>query len=283
MNLFITPHLRRLIELALDEDRLGFDVASNTLFANTSSRARFLAKQDLNLSGTDMAQEVFAHVDPKVTLTFERRDGDRIAKGEVFGYVEGPATSLLLGERTALNFLQRMSGIATKTQAYVQAMNNDNIRLTDTRKTLPGYRELDKYAVRCGGGYNHRVDLAAGIMIKDNHIMAAGSIDRAVKLVRAQAPHTVRIEVETGDLNQVEQALEAEADIIMLDNMNLEQMREAIAVIRKHPHRAIIEASGNVTIERLPELGKLDLDVISTGAITHSIEAADISMKFFNE
>lgn len=283
MALLITPHIRRLIDLALDEDRLGFDVASGVLFANAlDSRANFLAKQDLCLSGSDMARASFERIDPKVQVTFTAKEGDLILKGEHFGYVTGPATSILLGERTALNFMQRMSGIATKTHHYVEALANPKIRLTDTRKTLPGYRELDKYAVRCGGGYNHRVDLGAGVMIKDNHIVAAGSITHAVELVRAHAPHTVRVEVEVSATVDAIEAIEAGADIIMLDNMSTPAMQETIAHIRRHPEakRVLIEASGNVTIERLPELGAIDLDVVSTGAITHSVMAADISLKF---
>lgn len=283
MALLLTPHIRRLIDLALDEDRLGFDVASGVLFADeTDSRANFLAKQDLCLSGLDVARAVFERIDPSVKVTFTATEGDIIPDREHFGYVTGPATSILLGERTALNFMQRMSGIATKTHRYVEALANPKIRLTDTRKTLPGYRELDKYAVRCGGGHNHRVDLGAGVMIKDNHIVAAGSITRAVELVRAQAPHTVRVEVEVSSTAGAIEAIEAGADIIMLDNMSTPAMEETIGHIRSHPdaRRVLIEASGNVTIERLPELGGVDLDVVSTGAITHSVMAADISLKF---
>ena len=279
MKLLLTPHIDRLIEMALDEDRTGFDLTSQAFFDGQGSRAQLLAKSTLVTSGLDVVRAVFARVDPALSLEPLVADGQRVERGQLLATAQGPTTSLLIAERTALNFLQRMCGIATKTAQYVQALDNPRIRLCDTRKTLPGYRELDKYAVRCGGGYNHRYDLGAGVMIKDNHIMAAGSIHEAMTRVRQVAPHTLRVEVEVSAMPQVLAALDAKAEIIMLDNMSLEAMREAIAVIRARDERVIIEASGNVTLERLPALGQLDLDVVSTGAITHSIEAADISMK----
>lgn len=281
MKLLITPHIDRLIELALDEDRTGFDVTSQAFFEGQEAQAIFKVKSDLVVSGLELVRAVFHRVDPALVFEPSCKDGDMIARGGELGRARGPVTSLLSAERTALNFIQRMCGIATKTNAYVQALNNDKIRLCDTRKTLPGYRELDKYAVRCGGGYNHRFDLGAGVMIKDNHIAAAGSIDEAMRRVRELAPHTLRVEVEVGQVEQVSDALKAGAEIIMLDNMSTADMARAIEIIRAHKYgaRTVVEASGNVTIERLPELGQLDLNVVSTGAITHSIEAADISMK----
>lgn len=280
MDLFVSPHIQRLIDLALDEDDLGMDVTSAVFFEGVSSRAQMMAKADMVVSGLAMVRAVFARVDPEVVVTPLVDDGAELGYGDLLCRLEGSAVSLLRGERTALNFIQRMSGIATQAKAYVQALGNDKIRIVDTRKTLPGYRELDKYAVRSGGAYNHRFALSGGIMIKDNHITAAGGIAPAVEAVRAAAPHTLKLEIEVSNLDQVRQALEAGADILMLDNMTTDAMREAIEVIRAHPARTTIEVSGNVTLERLPELGTLDVDVISSGALTHSILAADISMKF---
>ena len=279
--LFISPHINRLIDLALDEDQVGFDVTSQIFFTGKVSSAYLIAKENMVVAGTQLVAAVFARVDPNILWSPLVEDGQVISKGDLLGRLNGPTVGLLGGERTALNFLQRMCGIASKTRSLVQALDNDAIRLADTRKTLPGYRELDKYAVRCGGGYNHRLSLAGGVMLKDNHIAAAdGSIAAAVEKVRAQAPHTLRIEVEVTDLDQTREAAEVGADIIMLDNMNTAQMEKAIAVIRETAPKTCIEASGNVTLERLPELGKLDLDVISVGGITHTIAAADISMRF---
>jgi len=279
--LFISPHINRLIDLALDEDQVGFDVTSQIFFSGKTSSAYLIAKEPMVVAGLQMVAAVFARVDSSILWSPLVEDGQAINKGDLLGRLSGPTVGLLGGERTALNFLQRMCGIAGKTHSLVQALNNPKIRLADTRKTLPGYRELDKYAVRCGGGYNHRLSLAGGVMLKDNHIAAAdGSIEEAVKKVREQAPHTLRVEVEVTTLDQAREAATVGAEIIMLDNMNAEQMREAIAVIREIAPKTCIEASGNVTLERLPELGKLDLDVISVGGITHTIAAADISMRF---
>jgi nicotinate-nucleotide pyrophosphorylase (carboxylating) len=282
MSLFISPHIARLIDMALDEDDVGFDVTSQIFFAGQNARARLIAKQDLVVCGLDVARAVCARVDPGIAFTPEVTDGARVTRGQVFGALEGDTVSLLGAERTLLNFIQRMSGVATSTAAYVAALGNPKIRLADTRKTLPGWRELDKYAVKVGGGANHRFTLSGGVMLKDNHLAAAGGIAAGVALARAQAAHTLRIEVEVETLEQVREALAAGAEIIMLDNMSLERMGEAIGVIRADRRGAevLIEVSGNVTLERLPALGALDVDVVSTGAITHSVIAADISMKF---
>ena len=278
--LFVSPHIRRLIDLALDEDDLGFDATSAAFFTGESASAYLLAKQDLVVSGLEVARASYARVDPSVEWAPLVEDGSRVARGELIGRVRGPAASVLRGERVALNFLQRMCGVATKTAAYVEALGNEKVRLVDTRKTLPGWRELDKYAVRCGGGHNHRYALSGGVMVKDNHIAAAGSVAEAVRRVREVMPHTLRVEVEATTIGEVEDALSAGAEIIMLDNMATSMMREAAARIRADPRDVVIEVSGNVTLERLGELGTLDIDVVSTGAITHSVPASDISMKF---
>lgn len=279
MNLFVSPHTRRLIDLALDEDHLALDATSQAFFEGHEMEAYLLAKQPLVVAGLALVPAVFERVDPRVAIEMKVVDGQRVEEGTILGELRGDAASLLLGERTALNFLQRMCGIATKTARYVEALDNAQIRLADTRKTLPGFRELDKYAVRCGGGANHRFSLSGGVMVKDNHITAAGGVAEAVARVRRIAPHTLKIEVEVSNLAQTREAIAAGADIIMFDNMTTEAMREASAVVRAAAPNVLLEVSGNVTIERLPELGTLDVDVVSTGAITHSIEAADISMK----
>ncbi len=279
-RLFVSPHIRRLIDLAIDEDDLGFDVTSNAFFAGRTGEARLVAKQDLVVAGLAMVRATYERVDAGVTWKFSVADGDGIEKGTELGRAHGDGASLLRGERTALNFLQRMCGVATKTRGYVQALGTGGAEITDTRKTLPGYRELDKYAVACGGGANHRYSLSGGVMIKDNHIAAAGSIAEAMTRVRRTAPHTLKVEVEVENLEMVAEALDAGADIIMLDNMTTDAMEEAITLIRdRDGDRVVIEASGNITLNRLPELSHIGLDYISSGALTHSVVAADISMK----
>ncbi len=287
MNLFIDPRIARLIDMALEEDELGFDVTSQVFFAGETITAQFIAKQDLVVAGLDVVRAVFARVDSKISCTFLVKDGDAIKKGDVFARFEGDAVSLLRAERTALNFLQRISGVATITRSYVEALGVSKVagavhtKIADTRKTLPGWRTLDKYAVRCGGGANHRFNLASGVMLKDNHIAAAGGIQKAFDRVRAHAPHTLRVEIEVTNLEELSQALETGAEIIMLDNMSTAQMVEAIALVEKSGKRdrVLLEASGNITIERLPELRDLGLDFISVGALTHSAIAVDISMR----
>lgn len=287
MKLFIDPRIARLIDMALEEDELGFDVTSQVFFAGETITAELVAKQDLIAAGLDVVRAVFERVDSKITCTFHVKDGDALKKGDVLVTLKGDAVSLLRAERTALNFLQRISGVATQTRAYVDALGISKTdhpvqtKIADTRKTLPGWRTLDKYAVRCGGGSNHRFNLASGVMLKDNHIAAAGSIRQAYERVRAQAPHTLRVEIEVTNLDELEQALETGAETIMLDNMTTEQMAAAIALVKNHGQRdrVLLEASGNITIERLPELRDLGLDYISIGALTHSAIAVDISMR----
>ncbi len=277
--MFISPHIRRLIDLALDEDDIGFDVSSVAFFSDIEKTAQLLAKEDLVVCGIHLVQAVFDRVDPKIRWDFDAKDGDKIKSGTVFGNATGPALSLLRGERVALNFMQRMSGVSTKTNRFSSILEGSKTKIVDTRKTLPGWRELDKYAVRIGGGANHRFSLSGGVMVKDNHIFAAGSVKKAVERARESAPHTLKIEVEVDRWSQLDPALEAGADIIMLDNMTTEEMKKAIAHIAAYSERVIIEASGNITIERLPELKNIGLDIISSGALTHSVSACDISMK----
>ena len=279
MRLVISAAIRHLIEAALDEDDVVFCATSAAFFDGVQTTARFLAKQDLVLAGVDVARAVFASIGADVEWEMSATDGDAIPKGTQFGTVRGDAGMLLRGERTALNFLQRMSGVATLTRSYADALG-ERVRITDTRKTLPGWRALDKYAVRAGGGANHRYSLSGGVMIKDNHIAAAGGLQPAIEAVKKTAPHTLRIEVEVSTTEMARHAVEVGADIVMLDNMSTPAMQEAIAVIRDLAgRRVLIEASGNITLERLAELGELDLDFVSSGALTHSAPAADISMK----
>ncbi|RAL22218.1 carboxylating nicotinate-nucleotide diphosphorylase [Lujinxingia litoralis] len=281
MHLYISPRIQQLIDLAIDEDEIGFDVTSQAFFAGEHGRAELVAKESFVLAGQPVVNAVFARVDPQVKVHFARSEGARFEAGEVVASLEGPTVSLLRGERIALNFMQRMSGVATLTAAFVAALGESPTRVVDTRKTLPGWRALDKYAVVCGGGANHRYNLASGVMIKDNHIAAAGSIREALARVRRQAPHSVRVEVEITELAQVEEALDAGAEIVMLDNMNRDQMIEAVAQIRGHRrgNDVVIEGSGNMTRARLEHLGDVGLDIISVGALTHSATAVDVSMK----
>ena len=267
-----------LIALALQEDVGSGDVATRALIRPESMiTARWVAKAEGVLSGLEVALRVFQTLDSRITMESAFGAGERVKAGDTVATFRGDYQALLTGERTALNFVQRMSGIATATRAFVDAIGDLPTRLLDTRKTLPGHRVLDKQAVRDGGGTNHRMGLYDLAMIKDNHIVAAGGIAAAVKTVRAAIPAYLRVEVETSSLAEVAEALEARADIIMLDNMSLEMMREAVALIG---HRALTEASGNVTVERVRTIAETGVDFISTGAITHSVKALDISMKF---
>lgn len=267
---------RRLIEVSLTEDLAFGDVTTDPIFGpEERTGATFFAKQPLVLSGVSVADEVLRCVDPEAAIRWSAADGQRVEPGPI-GRAEGRVRSLLRAERVMLNFLRHLSGVATVTRRYVDLLGPDGPRLVDTRKTTPGFRELEKYAVRCGGGANHRYNLGAGAMIKDNHIAAAGSIGEAVRRVRDHAPFLLRVEVEVSDLDQLELALDAGADAVLLDNMDTETMREAV---RRVAGRAIVEASGNITDARLVELRDIGLDVVSSGAVTHSAPNVDISMK----
>lgn len=267
---------RELIKLALYEDLAFGDVTTDPIFGEgDEATAAFFAKEPLVVAGRPVVEEVLRQVDPEASITWECSEGDTVELG-AFAHLRGRVRSLLRAERVMLNFLRHMSGVATITRRYVDALGPDGPKLVDTRKTTPGFRELEKYAVRTGGGHNHRYNLGAGAMIKDNHIAAAGSIARAVAAVRDHAPFLIRIEVEVGSIAQLHEALEAGADAVLLDNMDSQTMREACRII---DGRAIAEASGNITESRLPELRDIGLDVVSSGAITHSAPNVDISMK----
>jgi nicotinate-nucleotide pyrophosphorylase (carboxylating) len=265
-----------LIDLALEEDAGLGDVTSRAIFAaDHRSRAYIEAKQPLTICGLRIAARVFERVDAQLKVTLAARDGDRIAVGGQVLSVAGPTASLLTAERTALNFLQRLSGIATQARRYADAVKGTGTRVVDTRKTTPGWRALEKYAVRCGGCFNHRSSLGEHVLIKENHIAAAGSLARAVQLVRTEAPHLAKIEVEAKSLREVKEALRAHADAILLDNMSPEQVRGAVAQIAG---AAVVEVSGGVRFETLRDYALPGVDVISVGALTHSAIAADLSL-----
>ena len=281
MYFFVSPAIYKLIDLALEEDIINSDITSvYTVDEDKEIEAQIVAKEDMIFCGGVIVGAVLKKIDESVEYDIKVKEGDFIKKGTVCVSFKGKAISILSAERTILNFMQRMSGIATKTNEFVRALNNDKIKIVDTRKTLPGFRYIDKYAVKTGGGYNHRMGLSDAVLIKENHIRSAGSIKEAILKAKNNVPHTMKIECEVTDLNEVKEAVKSGADIIMLDNMSIEMMQEAIKTIRDANREIIIEVSGNVTLERLPELAKLDIDVISSGALTHSVKAADLSMKF---
>lgn len=272
------PRIDTLIDLALEEDAGFGDVTSQSIFPpGHISRAQILARQDMVVCGLEVAQRVFSRVDPLLKTQPMARDGERIEAGSVVIEAEGPTIALLTAERTALNFLQRLSGIATLSARFADAAaaTGTGVRIVDTRKTTPGWRALEKYAVRCGGCFNHRSSLGEHVLIKENHITAAGSLAKAVRLARDYAPHCAKIEVETENLDDVREALDAGADVIMLDNMGPGQIRQAVEMIDK---AAVIEISGGVNLANMGEYALPGIDVISVGALTHSAPAADFSM-----
>ncbi len=266
-----------VITRALKEDINYIDVASDYLIPDTQrDAAYFIAKADGVLCGLSVALRTFELLDDTFTAKVYKQDGDKIQKGDLIAEFSGKTVLLLKGERTALNLLQHMSGIATATAKAVDLVKGTNAQITDTRKTLPAMRALQKYAVVCGGGKNHRFNLSDGAMLKDNHIDAGGGITNAVAALRGKLGHMVKIEVETRNLEEVREAVAAGADIIMLDNMSNEMMREAVCVI---DGKAKTEASGGITLETLAETAKTGVDIISLGALTHSVHAFDISMR----
>ncbi|HPJ02896.1 MAG TPA: carboxylating nicotinate-nucleotide diphosphorylase [Candidatus Limiplasma sp.] len=270
-------HLHRIIKTALEEDvNTGDITTASTVKPGTQIKGRFIAKADGVLCGTDVVKAVFSYVDAAIAVDFHFRDGDLLRNGDVIAEIGGDAAHILTGERTALNLLQHMSGIATRTRETVAQVAGYDVHILDTRKTTPGLRILEKYAVGVGGGQNHRFSLADGILIKDNHIRAAGGITQAVEAARSRAPFTLKIEVETETLSQVQEALDAGADIIMLDNMTTEQMREAVALIGD---RAVVEASGNMGQRDLREVAATGVDCISVGDLTNFVRPLDISLK----
>jgi nicotinate-nucleotide pyrophosphorylase (carboxylating) len=270
------PRTDHLIDLALEEDAGLGDLTSRAIFtAGHRSRAVITAGQNLVICGLGVAARVFVRTDPALRTAQLVRDGEQVARGRAVLRIEGPTVALLTAERTALNFLQRLSGIATQARRFADAAKPSGVRIVDTRKTTPGFRALEKYAVRCGGCHNHRFSLGEHVLIKDNHIAAAGSLAKAVGLARRAAPHTAKIEVEAGTLAEVREACRADAEVILLDNMSPAQVRAAVAIIAG---RATVEVSGGVRFETLAAYALPGVDVISVGALTHSAPAADLSL-----
>ncbi len=269
-----------IIKLALFEDSgLGDITTESILSQSLSGKGVIVAKESFILSGIEVAKKVFQLLDPLCKPFSAFCDGDYIKDGETVFKIQADLLSLLKGERVALNFLQRLSGIATLTRRYVDELDFENVRLTDTRKTTPGLRSLEKEAVRAGGAYNHRMSLYDGILIKDNHIAVAGSIKKAVRAVKQRTSHLMKIEVEVTTQDEVIEAVEAGAEVIMLDNMNYDQMTAAVKYIDK---KAIVEASGNVCLKTLNKIAATGVDVISCGALTHQARAVDLSMRIYN-
>lgn len=266
-----------IIKRALIEDMPFGDITTDSLISEESiSRAQLIAKQDGVIAGIDIAGRVFGFLDTTVIFTKMVDDGEKVKNGDLIAEIEGKTRALLKGERTALNILQRLSGIASKTNSFYEVIRDIPVSIADTRKTIPGLRILEKYAVKAGGGSNHRSSLSDGVLIKDNHITAAGTIKNAIESARKSIPHTVKIEVETESLDQVKQALDAKADIIMLDNMSIEMMKQAVTIING---KALVEASGNISIHNVKQVALTGVDIISVGGLTHSVKAMDISMK----
>ena len=266
-----------VIKSAIKEDINYIDVTTDYLIdENATTTARFVAKSDGVLCGLEVALRVFTLLDDSITFEILKKDGDELKKGDIICRMSGSTRALLKGERTALNLIQHMSGIATATNKCVKLVEGTNASVVDTRKTLPGLRALQKYAVVCGGGKNHRYNLSDAAMLKDNHIDAYGSITAAVNALRQKAGHMLKIEVETRSLDDLREALAVGADVIMLDNMDCPTMAEAVKI---NAGRAKLEASGNITLANIAEVAKTGVDIISLGALTHSVQAFDISMR----
>ena len=267
----------QLIRMALQEDITSEDVSTNAVMPTaTKGTVDLIAKEDGVVAGLEIYARVFTILDEKTEIDLHCKDGDEVKKGELMATVTGDIRVLLSGERVALNYLQRMSGIATYTRQVAKLLEGSNVTLLDTRKTTPNCRVFEKYAVRVGGGHNHRYNLSDGVLLKDNHIGAAGSVAKAVKMAKAYAPFVRKIEIEVETLDQVKAAVEAGADIIMLDNMTPEVMKQAVELI---DGRAQTECSGNITKENIQKIREIGVDFVSSGALTHSAPILDISMK----
>jgi nicotinate-nucleotide pyrophosphorylase (carboxylating) len=269
--------VQHLIEIALKEDIGSGDITTENLIEpELVGRGSIIAKEVLVIAGLDVAKQVFKYLDPNIIFRPKYRDGDAIKEGETVVEIAGELRALLMGERTALNFLQRLSGIATHARSFIDALGDTRVRLVDTRKTTPGWRVLEKYAVRAGGAHNHRMGLYDGVLIKDNHIAVCGGIKNAVARIRGRISHLLKIEVEASTQDEVKEALDAGADVIMLDNMDLEQIKAAIELV---DGKAGVEVSGRVAREDLLLLADAGVDIISIGALTHAARSMDISMR----
>ncbi|HBR21007.1 MAG TPA: carboxylating nicotinate-nucleotide diphosphorylase [Nitrospiraceae bacterium] len=274
------PHsVREIIRIALEEDIGNGDITTAFLIPEDSeSKALIIAKGNFVVAGIPFIKEVFGFFDREVRFNVFINDGSKVMKGDVIAEVSGGTKVLLSGERVSLNILQRLSGIATLTNMFVEKVKGLHAKIVDTRKTTPGLRFMEKYAVRVGGGNNHRFGLFDGILIKDNHIEAVGSITEALRLA-SEGHHLAKIEVEVENLNDLKEAIEGGADIVMLDNMSVQDMKEAVNIVRSSKKEVILEASGNVSLENVREVAETGVDLISIGALTHSATAVDISMK----
>ncbi|MTI67698.1 MAG: carboxylating nicotinate-nucleotide diphosphorylase [Firmicutes bacterium] len=273
MNRYI---IKQLIKNALLEDMNNGDITTDNLIDEKSiSTAEIIAKEKMIVCGLEVCKLTFSFLDNEMNFNKKCKDGDLVNKGDVILTATGKTKAILSAERTALNFLQRMSGIATKTNEFVQRVKGLNVKITDTRKTTPNLRIIEKYSVKVGGGYNHRYNLSDAVMIKDNHIKASGGIEKAVSKIKNKIPHTTKIEIEVDSLEKFKRAIKTDVDIIMLDNMDYKDIILAV----KLNNEKILETSGNITLENINEMAKTGVNVISTGAITHSVKASDISLK----
>jgi len=276
-GLFAMHSIDDLIEIALKEDIGPADITTDNLVGpELEGIGVTIAKESLVIAGLEVAKRVFQTLDPEVVYKSQFKDGDTLEKGSTIFQVSGKLGALLKGERTALNFLQRLSGIATNVRSYVDKLKKNTVRLVDTRKTTPGLRFLEKYAVRVGGAFNHRMGLYDGVLIKDNHIAACGGITASVERIRSKISHLVKVEVEVSTIDEVKEAIAAGSDVIMLDNMSIKRIKESVALIAG---RATVEVSGGVTKDNFLRLADIDVDLISVGAFTHSARSMDISMR----
>lgn len=272
-------YIEHLIERALDEDIGGGDVTTACIFGSYGGRAsaKLAARQDGVLCGIEIFEGTIRRLDSTALFEGDAKDGDAFSRGDILRNVKAVVCHLLSAERVALNFLQHLSGVATLTAKYVKAVEGTGVKITDTRKTIPGLRPLEKYAVRCGGGYNHRQTLSDMVLIKDNHIAYAGGIRQAIELVKRNSSHALKIEVEVNTLEQVRDAVDSQVDVIMLDNMSVEDMCSAVQLIGG---KALVEASGSVTLDNVRRIAECGVDIISVGRLTHSAASADISLDF---
>lgn len=275
MNFHIKS-IEKLIDLSIKEDIAQGDITTNNIIPeNSTAIAQIVSKTYGVIAGMPLAEIIFKKLDKNISFKQLFADGENVEPKNVLAEISGSYRAILSGERLALNFLQRMSGIATETQKYVKAIENYKTKILDTRKTIPGFRILDKYAVKTGGGTNHRFGLYDMVMIKDNHIKVAGSITNAVKQIKKNIKQNIKIEVETTNLEEVKEALNANADIIMLDNMSIDIIKQAVKIIN---HKSLSEASGNMSLDKVKEVAATGVDFISVGALTHSVKAMDISL-----
>ena len=274
------PFIDKFLADALLEDIGHGDVTTSLVIPpERKARAVLIAKEDLILAGISFTEKIFKLVDKDIKFKTDKKDGGSVKKGTIIAELSGNARSLLTAERVALNLLQRLSGIATLTHRFIKCVDGFPVKIVDTRKTTPGLRFFEKYAVSAGGGYNHRFGLFDGVLIKDNHIALTGGVKKAVRLARSKAHHMLKVEAEVKNMREVKEALSSGADIIMLDNMSEKEIKNAVRIIRLHQPKTVVEASGNINLENVRQIAAAGVDLISVGALTHSAPAVDISMK----